>query len=65
MPVITVKVTADQKAGAEAEAAREGVTLSEHVRRALDFARDSDSLAERLDGHEQRLNRLEGVAGLD
>jgi hypothetical protein len=64
MATITIRLSDGEKAETEARAAREGVNVSELVRRALGMQRDAPDLGERLDTVEQRLGRLEDIAGL-
>lgn len=63
MPTVTVRLSADEKADLEALASREGLSLSEYVRRALHVLRTGPNVETALEDHESRLARLEELAG--
>lgn len=66
MATITVRVNDAEKADIEARARRNGFDgVSAFVRRALDLERDAPDLQTQLDSLDERLGRLEGMAGLE
>jgi hypothetical protein len=64
VPTITVRVNATEKADIERRAALAGMDMSAFIRRALDLERDAPDLQAQVDSLGERVDRLEGVAGL-
>lgn len=63
VPTITIRVTAAERAELDTLAGREGVTVSEYVRRTLAFGRERADHAAQLADHERRLAQLEALSG--
>jgi hypothetical protein len=64
MPTITVRVTDTEKADRSPRRPRR-LDVSAFVKRALELERDAPDFTARMNDHERRISRLEGMAGLD